>query len=348
MGDERIELGIEAVRRLNPHPARFARYVPKRRQYVQVGRAPTDEEIEAHIRGACLLGGVSADDDGKTNCVGLDLDAHTSDQRPLAAAKRFATTCNALEIPLVIHTSKSGKGCHIRALFQQPVTCWLARALFVALAITAGIDQDKAMDKVWPPSKGYGVLALPYQAKYAAHTGGTLALNPHSFEVVPKGEQIEAVTEAMEISPEDIEGLLNFLGVKSEQAAKLLSGHALHAMGTTIKDGSDGGIQHMIQHCKAVRKLQEDASNLSYDFWFGMMTNFKPFWGGKELFEAFSQLDVKRWEQKAFDRSWNGITGKPRYCNNLGTDWSCPDRDTCTARSPAALPFALRRQGKAG
>lgn len=342
---ERIELGIEAIRRLSPHPSRHARYIPGRGRYVQISRAATDEELERHIRGVDLIGGVSADDDGTTTSVGLDLDAHVSDQRPLSAGKRFVEKCNAMDIPVVVHTSKSGKGLHIRTLFKKPISCWMARALFIAIALASGIDQSKANDKVWPPTRGYGVLALPYQSQFAKANMGTMALNTSTFEPLARGEQIEAVTEAMELDQGDVEGLLNFLGIKTEQAAKILSDAPLHCdRGLTVKDGTDTGIQEMILNCLAVRRLHDEAGTIPYDFWFGMMTNFKPYSGGKELFAAFSELDVERWSRRAFEQSWDAIVGKPRYCSNLQTGWTCPARDTCEARSPAGLPFALRRR----
>lgn len=341
---ERVGLAIEAVRRLNPHPNRHARYVPNRNQYVQVSRAPTDDELEKHVRGVALLGGVSSDDQGTTTSVGLDLDAHTTGQHPLVPAKNFTRTCQALDVPVVLHTSKSGTGCHIRTLFRHPVSTWLARALFIALAIAAEISADKAVDKVWPPSRGYGVLALPYQSAYAKQVGGTLAIDPTTFKRVPKGEQVEAVTEADDLQPDDILGLLDFMGVKSEQAAKILSGGPLHTSGVAIKEGTDRGIQEMVSRCAAVRRLQDESTTIPYEFWFGMMTNFKPYWGGKDLFQALSELDTKRWNERAFEASWRAITGKPRYCENLERGWVCPERSRCSARAPAGLPFAVRRQ----
>jgi hypothetical protein len=343
---ERIKLGIRAVRKLNPHPERFARYYPHRRQYVQIHRSPTDDEIESHIRGTQLLGAVSSDDQGMTSSVGLDLDAHTSDQKPDIAAKRFIRACDSIELPTVIHTSKSGKGFHIRTLFKGSITSWLARALFVSLAIASGIAEDKALDKVWPPTRGYGVLALPYQSAYAKATGGSQAVDRRSLSVLEPGNQIEAVTDVEEVTAHEVESILQFLGVNSENEAKIVAGFPLQIKGIPMTDGTDGGIQDMVRYCRAVRKLHDEASSISYEFWFGMMTNFKPFSGGREIFEAISELDTERFDLDALNRSWKGISGKPRLCTNLDPNWTCPMKERCDAKSPAGLPFAIKRSTK--
>jgi hypothetical protein len=341
---DRIELGIEALRRLNPHPQRYAKYIPGRGQYVQISQKPTDDVLEQHIRGTALLGAVAADDSGTTDSVGLDLDGHTTNQDPLGAAKKFITTAQALDIPVVLHSSKGGRGYHLRTLFRSRVPCWLARALFVALAMAAGISGDNAMDKVWPPSRGFGVLALPYQSGFAMQTGGTIALNQSTFEPLPASEQIEAVTECEECDREDAEALLSFMGVNTVEDAKILAGSPRAATNEIIKDGTDGGLHVMAEHCAAVKRLFDEAATVKYEFWFGMMTNFKPFHGGRDVFRAFSKLDVARWDEVAFDRSWKAITGKPRLCENLERGWVCPKRAVCDARAPAGLPFAIKRQ----
>jgi hypothetical protein len=280
-----------------------------------------------------------------TTSVGLDLDAHTSDQKPAVAALKFVDTCKMIELPTIVHTSKSGKGFHIRTLFKRPITCWLARALFVAMAIASGIDEDKALDKVWPPTRGHGVLALPYQAEYAHKNGGSQAFDVKTMEPLPKGEQLEAVTEAEEVHPEEVEAILEFLGVKTEKSAKILSGFPLNVRGIAVKDGTDKGIQEMITWCYAVERLIEEAAEIPYEFWFGMMTNFKPFYGGREIFQAMSELDTARFDPKALERSWNGINGGPRLCVNLDHNWRCPKLGICKSKSPAALPFERRRKG---
>ena len=347
MTPERLELAIQVVRRLNPHPGRFACYVPARNQYVQVKRAPTDEEVTEHIRGQRLLGAVSADDQGLTTAVGLDLDAHLAGQRPLAAAKRFVQACQVFDIPILVHTSKSAKGCHIRTLFDKAVPSWMARAMYVALAVSADLNQDSACDKVWPPSRGYGVLALPYQGRYAVQNGGCIALDPNTWRPYPVDVQLDVVADTREMDGEDIEGVLRTFGITTERQAKLLAGAAMNGpVEPSCRDGTDGGIQEMVMHCAAVKRLEEEAGTVPYVFWFGMMSNFKPFAGGRDLFNAYCELDPKRNDPRATDRMWKAIGGRPRLCLHLDPHWICPNQGRCPANAPAGLPFAMKKLAK--
>jgi hypothetical protein len=212
------------------------------------------------------------------------------------------------------------------------------------------VDKAKAVDKVWPPARGYGVLALPYQKRYAIQNRGTLAVDVENWSLIRKSEQLDAVLECEELDQDEVASFLEFVGIADERAAKMLSGTPLRMLdrGVAVKDGTDTGLTHMVQYCEAVKRFEEEATELSYEFWFGMMTNFKPFAGGKELFEKFSQLDPGRWKQRPFDAMWRGIKGGPRLCCNLEQGWVCPQRDVCEARSPAGLPFWLRRKGLTG
>ena len=157
-----VEEAVLAVKRLNPHPSCYAkaRWIPDKRRYeFPIVKEPlTDEVAIAHVTGRIIVGAVASDDDGKTNAVGLDLDRHLSDQKPGLAAKRFADTAKAMDVPIMVHASKSGNGAHIRTLFSERVPTYLARALYMAMVIAAGLSADKAVDKVWPPSNGVGVL----------------------------------------------------------------------------------------------------------------------------------------------------------------------------------------------
>lgn len=314
-------------------------------------KAPLTRDVaEAHVRGKTVLGGVASDEDGYTTCVGLDLDAHLSSQRPAAAAKRFAQVAIAMDVPVVLHASKSGKGAHIRTLFKQKVPTHLARALYLALVIAAGLSADSAVDKVWPPSKGLGVLALPYNGKIAKQTGGTLALDAWSLAPLDKQEQVAAVLDTEEMDREELEQALVSMQIRTDREARLLSGGGGGGgrgsdTQREVKNQADGGIHLMINHCEAVKRLADEAPHVPYEFWFAMMTNFRPFIGGYDLFEEFSRLDPVRYDARRMTQSWQAISGGPRLCENLQTGWRCPKRGECAARSPAGLPFALKKAG---
>lgn len=312
----------------------------------------TPELAEQHVRGKIMLGGVASDEQGYTTSVGLDLDAHLADQRPASAAKRFVQVAEALDVPIVVHTSKSGKGAHIRTLFSDRIPTHLARSMYIAMVVSSGLSANKAVDKVWPPTHGLGVLALPYNGAMAKKYGGTVALNPWTLSPLPKADQVTGVLEAPEMSRDDVEKTLVAMQIRTDEEARLLSGCARSALENPdglreIKNQTDGGIQHMIEMCDAVKRLEEEGPFISYDFWFSMMTNFRPFIGGYEIFREFSRLDPARFDERHLLRTWEAISGGPRRCDNLDTGWECPRLRVCPARSPAGLPFAVERSRKA-
>lgn len=351
-----VEEAVEAVIKLNPHPGCYAkgRWVPARStwEFPMIKEPLTREVAEQHVRGKIMIGGVASDEQGYTTSVGLDLDAHLAEQHPARAARRFVQVAEALDVPVVVHTSKSGKGAHIRTLFADRVPTHLARAMYVAMVVTAGLSADKAVDKVWPPTHGLGVLALPYNGKIAMHCGGTLALDPWSLKPLPKADQLTGVLDSEELARDDLENTLVAMEIRTDEEARLLSGSG-HTNTRApdglrqIKDQADGGIQHMLEICDAVKRLGDEAPHLSYEFWFSMMTNFRPFIGGYDIFAEYSRLDPVRFNERHLTRTWQAISGGPRRCDNLDTGWQCPKYGVCPAKSPAGLPFAVERSRKA-
>ena len=134
--------------------------------------------------------------------------------------------------------------------------------------------------------------------------------------------------------------------IRTERMARAIAGQSVVKKSSEVREGADGGLAHMVDHCEAVERLGREAATISYEFWFAMMTNFKPFIGGKEVFEAYCKMDSERFEPKEFERSWKAINGGPRKCVNLDPTWQCPHVSVCGARAPAALPFCMHRMGK--
>lgn len=342
---------VQAIQALNPHPCRYARgkWVPQKNAYAFpiIEGTITEKVAESHVKGQVILGGVASDDSGFTNCVGLDVDRHMSSQNPREACRRFVRCAEILNIPVVVHSSKSGAGTHIRTLFKERVPSFIARALYVSLVIAAGLSRDSAVDRVWPPTHGLGVLALPYNGRAAIEKRGCLALDPHNFEILSKNDQTNAVLGAERLTKREIERILCIMGVKTEQQACIVSGTGLSRDAPvglrSIKDGTDGGIQLMVNECLAVQRLRAEARRITYEFWYSMATNFHPFIGGYQIFRAMSELDPARFDLKALDKTWRAIAGGPKMCVHLDTNWRCEKIGTCSARSPAGLPFAIKR-----
>jgi len=352
---------VAAVRRLNPHPEKFAlgRWAPQsnRYEFPIISKPLTDDMIVAHITGKRILGGVGADARGGTNLVGLDVDAHYAGQNPREATKRFVAMAELVSVPTIVHTSKSGKGIHIRTLFKTHISSFLARSLYMMILTAAGLatkeTKDTSIDKIWPPATGRGVLALPYQQSFARANKGTLAIDPHTFRVLNSCRQYDAVLAADELEEHDVLEILKTMGCQNESEMMAVAGvpKGLDPRLTYVSAGDQDGLRHLFSQCEAVEHVIREltASTLPRNFWWGMMTNFKPFREGKELYDKISQLDTRRYRKKTFDAQWNSIKGKPRLCENLDAGWTCPRRDTCPARAPAGLAAKLQakeRQSK--
>ena len=342
----RVDRCIAAIKRLNPHPHCYAkaRWDEEKGKYAfwYIRERLDDEEIKKHVLGKQIIGGVGADDQGLTSVVGIDIDAHSNDQKPATAIKRLGVVAEALDIPIMAHTSKSGKGAHIRTIFNRPVPTFMARALFVSLIIAAGLSTNTAVDKVWPPVSGIGTLAMPFNSRIAKECGGTVSINPITLQDLRRQDQLVPILEHDGMTLDDVERTLLSLGIRSEKDAIAVAGGA-GKPARDVKEQVDGGVQLMLQNCEAVARLEREARHISYEFWFSMMTNFKPFIGGLDLFTEYSKLDPSRFNHKELMASWRAISGGPRRCANLDFGWQCSKIDICPAKSPAGLPFHIVR-----
>lgn len=342
---------VDAILKLNPHPNAYARgtyYQKSSRWAFPIVKSPLTRELaELHVRGKRLLGAVGSDPDGFTTTVGLDLDKHVFEQDPIAAAKKFIQVASALDMPVLVHTSKSGKGLHIRTVFREMVPVHEARALYLSILLQAHLHRDAAVDKVWPPPHGLGVLAFPYNARLALQNGGTLALNPFTLQVLGRSEQMTPVLDALEPDLAKVRAALAFLGVTTFQQAEFLSAGTLsrivEASSANVARGTDKGIGKMLTQCRAVWEMVSRPTEVSGPFWWSMMTNFRPFAAGYDIFCDLSEQDPARFDIKEIDKRWFSIKGGPVNCENLEPGWTCPNRDRCKARSPAGLvPRGLR------
>jgi len=347
---ERLELATRAVLRLHPHPTRFSFF--KVDHYQQISRPIDTGWLVRHVLGDTMVGAVSCDDEGKTTVVGIDLDAHHKDQSPNPAARRFVDAATAWDIPTLVHRSKSGKGYHIRTLFSERVDGYLARCLYLCLANAAQVDIDSAFDKVWPPSQGYGVLALPLNCKYIKD-GGCVALDPATFEPIDLTCQIEAILEAKTMDATELTGTLVAMDATTEKLARQIAGSSGRSLNgqEANEGGKDGGLPHMMDNCYAVNRLIEEPLLVHYDFWVGMASNFKPFIGGREVFQSIQQNHYQvdpgsaKYDPRRFEHIWRPLK-KPHLCTRLSNaEWTCPNLGVCGCRAPAGLPFWLRKVG---
>jgi len=110
--------------------------------------------------------------------------------------------------------------------------------------------------------------------------------------------------------------------------------------------GEEAALDILARECAFVSHCASDATSISYDEWFSLATILQVFREGPALFEQISRYDAARYRPDEPARKLASVRGKPRHCTSLG--WSCPRLGECSARgvrSPASLPFKLRKAG---
>jgi hypothetical protein len=317
-----------------------------------------DWQLRSHLLGYSYVGAVGADVDGITTVVGVDLDKHTASQHPRRVAEKFLAAAHAWDVPVIVHSSKSGMGFHIRTLLV-PMKVALARALYIQLAIVAGVLAEKAFDKVWPPSRGTGILALPWHPWAGQRNGGGLAMDSRTLDLLMPEDQAAVVLDSPRMSEQDMFLTLSSMGVNTEPEIEKLAGCSIRDsfQRSTCEEGRDPDIAVLMSHCLAAQRLECEIDTVDYRFWWAMMSNFKLFDQGRETFEAISMRDSARYRPRALDSMWKSTNRNagPVRCENLSHEWRCPLLGQCGkteslegVRAPVALPRRLRRLGLVG
>jgi hypothetical protein len=102
----------------------------------------------------------------------------------------------------------------------------------------------------------------------------------------------------------------------------------------------------LARECAFIQEAARAPETISYDAWFALGTILAVFPGGREVFDAISRNDPRRYRPGEPEEKLRSIRGRPTHCRNLG--WACHRLDECArlgVRSPAGLPFKLRRAG---
>jgi hypothetical protein len=82
-----------------------------------------------------------------TAWVACDFDNHNGQKDPARDLKNLIEVCNALDVPLIVFSSNSGKGFHAYLFFESPIPASKARAILLALLDRAGVDISHRRDK---------------------------------------------------------------------------------------------------------------------------------------------------------------------------------------------------------
>jgi hypothetical protein len=322
---------------------------------------PTDL-LQAHLRGDIYLG--THHGGAPTTCVmAVDIDgpSHNPDYRAEHALDALLAEMKRLHLgPALIATSRSGSGCHVYLLLAEPMSTTLCSSLMRELQARVARPE---LDKVYPSSAtGDGlVLALP---------GCGLLGKPH-HAVTPRGGRF---VDERNLAP--FENQLGTLAqwpavpaVTVQQAAESLEKESRHHPHHTARPAAsyrapttgvtrayaqplpvyDNELDVLARECAFIQEAARAPETFSYAAWFSLGTVLAVFSGGLQLFDAISRADARRFRPGEPEAKLRSVGGKPTHCRNLG--WSCHRIGECAqlgVRSPAGLPYKLRRAAKAG
>jgi len=129
--------------------------------------------------------------DGTTFWIAADLDNHGGTAPTEKDAKEMIKVCKALDVPLFVFSSSSGKGYHPYIFFDQGVSAGEARSLMTEISIRAKV---KSLDAFFPKQdkwiKGLdfgNLIALPFNDALAVEKRATLYLDDN---LKPLGETL--------------------------------------------------------------------------------------------------------------------------------------------------------------
>lgn len=310
--------------------------------------------LDAHLSGLMRVGTIHGGEP-TTRLMAVDIDGSSHDPTNNAPETLNALLDVATPVgltPSVVFSSKSGTGFHVYFLLDQELET--LRAAFYMRWLKRQLGR-RELDCLYPSSnRGDGtVLSLPWFGLFATSnaartsTGGVIVA-PASL--VPVSDQARALSEAPRLSP-------NALNIE-------IPANAPPSSATQVPDQKDEtnflapnvsyhrkpgfrDLDILQANCKFIRFAETTPERLSYKSWFSLATVLRVFDGGPSLFDEISRKDPTRYRPGEPVAKIESVNGRPRHCRNLG--WSCPDAAKCetlNVRSPAGLPFKLRRYGR--
>ncbi|MCC6525112.1 MAG: hypothetical protein IT373_20825 [Polyangiaceae bacterium] len=333
-------------------------------------REPGDpaELLSAHLRGELVLGALHGGEP-TTRLMAWDVDGAEHASQGADADSRAATDalCRAIDrldlMPALICTSKSGAGRHPYALLAEPVDTGVAARLARAIGRSVGRDE---LDVPYPsgPSGDGLVLALPWcgllgRARYVSGDGSRIVHGsthrPYcgsdaypGHELTDADAQAEVLRDWPRSTADHVRRAAAALGVLDAPAEAPVGPPVVDRSRRPLPVFADK-LDILARECAFVEEAARCPAGLTYKDWFALATILRPFPGGAAFFDAVSQGDRGRYRPGEPARKLASVHGAPRHCRSL--DFTCSRLDHCEAlgvRSPAGLPFKLRRAKRIG
>jgi hypothetical protein len=281
-----------------------------------------------------MLGAYPLSADGMTRWAAADFDGKQCDA--IEEAHQLADLLVDCGTVPLCNKSQSGKGVHVRLVFNEPIEAWIARRFIACLVDHLGLErisEGGAYDRPFPtqdrlpndPRSVGNQIAMPLHKVAAEQRGGAMLLD-QDFKPVPLGDATWDFLDLYEpVSRWQIVKALRELG-----CLMVLAGGEEGSIG----DDAPSGIKPDSNLLGPVMKMCEffiyaRTKPLSYYEWMALAANLAPFEGGREAFQTISSQDVRRYDSVKCDQFFTQISETfhgPIRCKSIADEcWLCPN-----------------------
>jgi len=297
------------------------------------------QHIIQHLRGALELGSypmmpdepwpkvwwIAADFDGKKPMTNWQQDVQNTVQLLLDFKDEGLST--------FVNLSRSGRGAHVRILFNEPVPAWIARRWLNSWLLEIGVVREDDWDSEVPSSFD---LMVPRQDQLnrgkrhpgnlagsplhggRAKRGGTMPLDPEKVamgDFTPDGKHWEHVVSALERRGWGEAELLESL--KDSPDEMPLKPPRKRRELPPIRMGSNGQLQLTANFCEFFNHMRT-CGEQDYHQWVALASQLHRFGErGLAVFHEISSCDP-RYDASSVDRKWRQTDGLfPVKCTSL-------------------------------
>jgi hypothetical protein len=317
-------------------------YRPRRRPKFEL----TDMLLAEHMRGKVLLGAYPLLRGNETRWVAADFDGENNNA--FEEAWRLKEVLEEHEIETICNTSQSGKGVHVRVIFDKNIEAWRARNLmkaFLEREEILPIKDGGAFDRLFPAqdelntgdSKAIGnQIAMPLNKKAAEERGGcllldndfnTIALGPHTWDCIELYERATKLSVYDALSEAGRHDLLTS-GSEREQREAARKQYCGEGCGGDIREPTNDDLCFIIENCEFIDYAM--STRLTYNEWWILATMLIRFdgIGGRRAWHIISGTD-SRYNEAQAEKKYDDIlskVGNPVRCSTLSEyGWKCPE-----------------------
>lgn len=317
-------------------------YRPRRRPRFDL----TDAVILQHMHGHIMLGAYPIMRDGTTRWVAADFDNKNNNAFEEAYVLKQSLESKGIET--LCNTSQSGKGVHVRVIFEEYIESWLARNLmkaFLERESVLSIKDGGAFDRLFPtqdeldpddPKAIGNQIAMPLHMGAAEDRGGSMLLD-NDFQRIELGEQtwdhLELYERVSRLQIWDAFGEIGCQGLmaagteRQQREQERRRSRMGNGNGSGPRQKTAADLQYIFANCEFMKHGL--TGNLSYDEWWILATILSQFdgHGGRTLWHHISSADP-RYDKDQADKKYNNILTKmqaPVRCETISSyGWTCP------------------------